>query len=434
MPLTIKRPQLKYWALALAVLIGIVFRLIWATDMEYKGDELYMFERTQKIGVSEPWPMLGMPSGVGTLNPGMSIWLFVAIARIFQATDPVALVRGVQTLNCLALILLAVFAAKWVSKDEETREPWMWGAAIAALNPLAVLTERKIWAQSALPLFSMIALIGYLRRDRKIYAFIWGLLGACLGQVHMPGFFFSLALLIWAVAFDPQRKQTRWGAYFAGSVLGALPLIPWLKYMHENPHSSPGFSEKLSLQYWALWVTDATGTGLDYSLRRDFKDFLRFPFLGDHPTYLVAILHLLAIVAGVAIITGAARRFFSMQNGKIGTLLGSRQAEPATLTMTSRRAHVLSGSFFGFGILMTLAGVTIYRHYLILTFPLEFLWLGCLGLYQRNQRFGRAALITACLAQAAISFAFLSYIHVRGGSPNGDYGIAYSHQSEPKGH
>lgn len=414
----LKKIPLKYWALALAILIGIVFRLIWATDMEYKGDESYMFGRTQTIGVSEPWPMLGMPSGVGTLNPGMSIWLFVAIARIFHATDPVQLVRGVQTLNCLALILFAVFAAKWVSQEEKTREPWMWGAAIAALNPLAVLSERKIWAQSALPLFSMIALIGYLKRDRKSYAFIWGLLGACLGQVHMPGFFFSLALLIWAVAFDPKRKQTQWPFYLAGSILGALPLLPWLIYMHENAGSSPAMSEKFSLQYWVLWVSDATGTGLDYSLRRDFKDFLRFPSIGDHPTYIVGVLHILAIVAGLAILFGAARRFFSSQGSKIGTLLGRN----------SPTSIALGGSFFGFGILMTLAHVTIYRHYLILTFPLEFIWLGWLGMYQRNERFGRVALTAACIAQALISLSFLNYIHVRGGAPNGDYGIAYSHQ------
>jgi hypothetical protein len=415
----LKKPQAKYWALGFAVLVGIVFRLIWATDMEYKGDEMYMFERSQKIGVSEPWPWLGMPSGVGTLNPGMSMWLFVAIARVFQATDPVGLVRGVQTLNCLALILLAVFAAKWSSKNEKTRETWMWGAAIAALNPLAVLSERKIWAQSALPLFSMIALIGYLKRDRRSFAFIWGLLGACLGQVHMPGFFFSLVLLIWAVAFDPERKKTRWLAYLSGSVLGALPLIPWLKYMHDNPSSSPGFREHLSLHYWALWISDSVGAGLDYSLRRDFKDFLFFPYIGERPTYLVGLLHILAILIGLFIFYGAARKFFAQKTLKARTLLGT----------TSREAHVLSASFFGYGLLMTLIGVTIYRHYLILTFPLEFLWLASLGTYQRSERFGRTALLLMCVVQAMISLSFLSYIHVRGGSPNGDYGVAYSHQN-----
>ncbi|MFL5812855.1 MAG: hypothetical protein ACJ763_04710 [Bdellovibrionia bacterium] len=414
----LKKPQAKYWALGFAVLVGILFRLIWATDMEYKKDEWTMFTATQEIGITKPWPWLGMESGVGTLNPGMSMWLFVAIARVFQATDPVGLVRGVQTLNCLALIILAVFAAKWSSKSEKTRETWMWGAAIAALNPLAVLTERKIWAQSALPLFSMIALIGYLKRNQRSYAFVWGLLGACLGQVHMPGFFFSLVLLIWAIAFDPERKKTRWGAYLLGSILGALPLLPWLKYMHDNPSSSPGFREPLSLQYWVLWLSDAIGAGLDYSLRRDFKDFLFFPYLGERPTYLVGVLHILAIIIGLVIFYGAIRRFFSQKGQKIRTLLG----------MTSPEALVLSASFFGYGLLMTLIGVLIHRHYLILTFPLEFLWLACLGTYQRSERLGRVALLSMCVVQAMISLSFLSYIHVRGGSPNGDYGVAYSHQ------
>jgi len=45
-----KKVPLGIWALALAVAAGIVFRLIWTSDMEYKGDEMYMFERSQKVG------------------------------------------------------------------------------------------------------------------------------------------------------------------------------------------------------------------------------------------------------------------------------------------------------------------------------------------------------------------------------------------------
>jgi hypothetical protein len=414
----LKKPQAKYWALGLAVLVGILFRLIWAADMEYKGDELYMFERSQKVAVSEPWPWLGMPSGVGTNNPGMSIWLFVGIARLFQATDPIALVRGVEILNCLGLILLAVFAARWASDNQEEREAWMWGAAIAAVNPLAVLFERKIWTCSAFSLITVIALIAYMKRERKTGAFFWGLLGACLGQIHMPGFFFSLALVIWATVFDPNRKQTRWILYFMGSVIGALPLIPWLKYMYENPHSHPGLGGSLSLQYWGFWLSDATGTGLHYSLQADFWQFLRFPKLGEHPTFLNGALQVTLLVIGIFILQGAAYRFLKFEGSKLDLILGK----------TSSTSLALSGSFFGFGLLITLAGVFIHRHYLLVAFPLEFIWLGRIGLYQRSLHFGRKALLSMCLIQALLAASFLYYIHVQGGSPNGDYGIAFSRQ------
>jgi hypothetical protein len=173
------------------------------------------------------------------------------------------------------------------------------------------------------------------------------------------------------------------------------------------------------MKYWGHWLSDAAGTGLRYSLGEHFEDFLRFPMIGDTPTYLMGMLHLLATGVGAAILLGATYTFFKKRYGKFNELLGR----------SSSLGLVLSASFFGFGLLMTLAGVRVHRHYLLVAFPLEFLWLARLGLYQRSMRFGRAALLAMCVMQAAISATFLYYIHVRGGAPNADYGVAYSHQN-----
>src|SRR5689334_8054484 len=57
-------------AVCAAVLAGAVFRLAWVEDMEYKADEQWMFERACRVGVSEPFPWLGPPSGSGVRHSG----------------------------------------------------------------------------------------------------------------------------------------------------------------------------------------------------------------------------------------------------------------------------------------------------------------------------------------------------------------------------
>ena len=53
-----------------ALAFGIVLRLIWPADMEWKRDEQLMFTWASAVGVTEPWPTQGMESGVRLRNPG----------------------------------------------------------------------------------------------------------------------------------------------------------------------------------------------------------------------------------------------------------------------------------------------------------------------------------------------------------------------------
>ena len=118
------------WALGLAavVLIGVVLRLLWVRDMEYKADEAWTFERASRALRSEPWPLHGMPSSVEVANPGLSVWPFVALARLPGAGDPVGLTRAVQLTTVLALLGLALLALTAVPQRQ--REAWLWAAAL----------------------------------------------------------------------------------------------------------------------------------------------------------------------------------------------------------------------------------------------------------------------------------------------------------------
>src|ERR1043166_3203941 len=175
--------------LIVALALGILLRLIWGDDIEYKGDEKYSFDKTQVIGVSEPLPWLGTSNGVEFLHPGGTVWSFVALAKVTGAQTPVELARACQLLNIAALLLLVGFALYSVPKEQ--REPWLWAAALVAVNPLAVLLHRKIWPNSVMPAATMLLIIAFWYRDRRLGALVWGFIGAAVGF------------------FYPDRKSTR---------------------------------------------------------------------------------------------------------------------------------------------------------------------------------------------------------------------------------
>ena len=410
MDISQKNTERKWLAfLSLALLMGVILRLSFPGDIEYKEDEKYMFAASQNIGKTEPWPLLGMTSGVGVNNPGMSVWIFVALARVLHAAAPPDLARAVQFLNILGLLVLAFFSYRLLPGPE--RIPWRWATAFAAVNPFAVLFQRKIWAQCTLPFFCVLFWIGWHYRQKRLGAFFWGLVGACLGQIHMSGFFLAGAVFLWTLFHD---RKARWGFWFFGSLVGAIPLIPWLQYMVSKPGGGFNWAGLLWIlypKYWIFWVTDSLGMGLTYSLKTvHFLDFLRYPLIGGYGTYLVAMAHLVIIGTGIVVLVKA------MKKGDF--LRGIKDLSETGLAVNS--------TLLAAGVLMTLSCIKICRHYLIMTFPLEWVWLARLGL--SDSRSGQRLLTVLWIAQLLLSAFFLGYIHVNHGDPLGDYGITYQFQ------
>jgi hypothetical protein len=414
-------------AVCAAVVAGAVLRLAWVEDMEYKGDEQWTFERVCRVGVSEPFPWLGPPSGAGLRHSGGIVWVFLGLGKLFPVHEPTDLARAVQVMNVVALLLLLLFAFRWVSPHE--REPWLWAAALVAVNPLAVLLQRKIWNPSITPCFSVLMLMGWWRRDRRPGAFAWGLGGVVLGYLHPAGLFMTAGFALWAFLFD--RKGTRWLSWLAGCALAALPLLPWLHYLAfgEKPavaHHS--WDYVLTGRFWMRWVTEPLGYSLQYTLTRSaFAEFLRGPVIAGHHTWLVGVLHLVLAAAGLAVLVLGGRRFWRRRSEWRQILVGRE----------SRTAFTLSAALWGFGILFTLTCLPIHRHYLVLVFPLTFVWaarmaLGGTETTRADLARGRACLLVLCVAQALISASFLGYVHA---NPRylGEYGTPYAAQMRQAG-
>src|ERR1700733_1046568 len=200
--------------LSFALIAGALLRLLYVNDMEYKEDEEYNFTQSQLIGTAQqPWPWYGIPSGVYLVNPGMSIWVFTALAKVFGLHQPTSLAHAVQLFALLGICLVIPFTLRFVA-DEERRD-WLWAYALAMVNPFLILYQRKLWPEPFLPFFTMLTLMGWWKRTQRWGAFLWGFVGAWLGQIHMSGFFFSFALFLWTAVFD--RKSSLWKYWFVGS-------------------------------------------------------------------------------------------------------------------------------------------------------------------------------------------------------------------------
>ena len=407
-------PNPRNWVvfLCLSLLLGACLRLSFPGDIEYKGDEKYMFDASQKVGVTEPWPALGMLSGANIDNPGMSVWIFVALAKVTGASNPPELARAVQLMNILGLLALAFFVLRIL--PESQRLPWYWATAFAAVNPAAVLFQRKIWAQSTLPLLCVLVWIAWHYRKTRWGAFFWGLVGACVGQIHMSGFYLAGGILLWTLLHD---RAAKWGSWFLGSILGAVPLVPWLHYMATKPANTAYFDWRyfwwlIYPKYWIYWLTNSLGLGLTHSLGSGpFKEFLRYPLIGGGPTYLAGLLHAAIVVLGCLFLYSAFRKGEFMR--------GIRDRSETGLAVNA--------VFIAAGVLMALCGFRIFQHYLIMSFPLEWVWLARLN--PGDSVKGRRLLGVLWAAQLLISVIFLAYIHVNHGVPGSDYGTAYQYQT-----
>lgn len=401
--------------LACAIACGIVLRLLWPADMEWKADEQRMFAWASAIGVTEPWPTVGMASGVALPNPGLSVWAFVPLARV--SGDPVALAQLVQLVNVVALLgFVAIGASRLIAGP--ARQLWFAGLALMAVNPIAVVLARKIWAQSLLPIVTVATLAAHASRRSWAGAFFWGVAGALSGQIHMSGFFLQGALALWTWLYERSSTggavtPTRWSAWCTGSLVATVPMWPWALTVlrSENGFSRDWLSTLIPRAAYS-WFVDSLGINTPYVYRPESLSFLAEPRISGVPTYGMAIVH--AALIGIA-----------------GYCL-------ARWIKTIRRPHVLpapqdgdvwlwiQAAAFGMTALLMVAGVRARTHYLVIAYPLPFVWLAWLLLTHGGTRLYR----TVVALQLAISITLLLQVHRDGGAANGAYGLTYRAQKE----
>jgi hypothetical protein len=390
--------------------------------MEFKGDEAWMFAKSQSIGVSEPWPTLGMGSGVGIPNPALSVWIFVAIAKIFHCATPLDLTRVVSMVNFAAILMLFYFAG-WLVPERE-KKAWVWAASFMSISLFPVLFSRKIWEQDVLPFFTMPFYIAWWKRGTKAGAFFWGVLGICLGQIHMSGFFFGFAIFAWTLLFD--RKSVRWTQWLIGTLLGSIPLLSWVQAILSMQH--PLGHNGISFAFYQNWISDSLGLGVGYSLGPHAADFMQYPVVDWQPFYLVSLLtYFLSLSGCFLFVFGSIRCITRMRRADTGSL---RNFALILIGKGTAGNFLIAAVLIVMGLSMSFLGIPIPRHYLIVTYPLAFLFLAKITIASFKKP--EIILGTLCVAQFLITLIFLGYIHVNCGAPQGDYGVAFSCRDLPQ--
>jgi hypothetical protein len=422
--------------LALVVILAGALRFWRLDEMEFKVDEQWTYDRATRIPSLEPWPLVGMTSSAALPNPALSVLLFVGLAKAHAVRSPVDLAASVVALNVAALGLVFVFAL-WLVEERE-RDAWRWGGVLAAVSPFAVFLQRKIWAQSSLPFFSMLFLIGWWRRETRWGALLCGFLCACLGQIHISGFFLAAAFVLWELRASRYReapRTTNWPWFAGGALIGGVGVALWVVAMLNAVIGWLGARQAGAMpdvpllsadvrilglwpSFWLAWFQDAAGLGLDYSLGPHYWAFLQGPVVSGRHTWL-------ALIASLASAAVAARIAVPWTLALARDLRAGRL--PQRLRTCSETAFTLGAALGVFGLLLTLICVMgVNRHYLIIAYPLPWVWLSRLAL--RVPR-GRVLMTGLCVAQLVITLSFLGYIHEHQGADGGDYGRGYRWQT-----
>jgi hypothetical protein len=343
----------------------------------------------------------------------MSVWIFAGLARLTGAGAPPSLARAVQILNIVAILLLLSFVCVCVPAGE--RESWFWAVALVSLNPFAVVTQRKIWPPSVLPIFTLGLVVGWWYRNRAWGAALWGAAGSLIGQIHPPSSFLTLGFALWAWLFD--RRSVRWRHWILASLLVALPALPWLWIVLHGTgpgQSLPHWQSWVQFRFWLSWLAGSFGFGLNDSVHAYTREFVAWPYVFGLPSYGILLVYIgLVSIAAAGLGRAIARTI---------------RDRPALRAVVSGKAtqsdFTLSAVLWWAGFALTASSVPFHWHYMIVLFFLEHLWVARLLLGAYGVRWGRRLLVALCLGEALVTGRFLVFVHSKDRVP-GDYGIPW---------
>jgi 4-amino-4-deoxy-L-arabinose transferase-like glycosyltransferase len=398
--------------------------------VEFKLDEANAVDLARQV-LDGDLLTVGLVSSVGALNPPFFIYL-TAIPLAFW-NDPLAATAFVG-----ALAVVAVALTYAVLRPRFGALAALAAAGLFATAPWAVLYGRKIWAQDALPLFTVsllwsLFLVLERRRSRAVLAV--PILLCLTFQLN----FSAVALVVPVAAVLLYRtREVHWPALAAGVGIAVLLLGPWL--VHEAEH---GFNDVRILVQEGQGDRGSSAAGAGS---------------------IEAIVETARIVGGTdwSYVTGASQTLFEADAGSAwtaGRLASLAAIALLALGIVTSLVHVARGGhvrrrwpFVELDIdgarrallLVWLAGIwlsyvgsatsQVYPHYLIVTYPISFAVqaVGVSDLAAAGRgRLPRIATVAAVTAVAAVvmgfvafTLAFHRFIGDEGGAA-GDYGIVY---------
>lgn len=386
-----------------SLIAGILLRFIWLEDMEWKWDEQWMYLHASDWANQHIWPEIGVMSGGGIVNTGVSTWPFIVFR--YYHLDPVQMAFAVATLNSLGILIFYFALKKWKPEWSDLIIP---GLAITSIHLLHIVFSRKIWAQDLLPFFTSIAFWGFVMRSRWIGVFSWAFGLAMTMQVHMSGFYLAASMIIAAIWYDGGiKKSFTWLWKISMFIVWfLLPSLTWfLNVISHSGNASTSISNIFKFEFFIRLLSDTLGINVFYSLGKSTQDFFAAPY-----NYLNFVF--LFILAVILIIV-------------IYKLFTKRQLR-ATIWQNRESKFLFLGYVIFPSILFTISGIPIRDHYMIVLFPMVQI-LFTIVVYHFQPKL--ISWILVC--QFWISSNFLLFVHKQP-QIHGDYGVPYSEQAKVK--
>lgn len=412
-------------------LVGIILRFMWPEDMQWKADQIYMWEHAKAIAEGKGIEWIGMPSGVSVRNPGLGLWIFSFIALFCDS--PPDMVPFIAAFNVIAIIIFFYFVQSKISIEGkniygDNPQTWLWAVALYCVNPMAILFSRDIWATNTLSIFTVLIMMGAYSRQDKWGAFCWGMFGAMIGQIHMPGFFFSFGIVVFMFLHDKKNNiKTNWFFWFLGSVVGTIPMLPWIPYAIEyyankstvahQVESSFSFAKHFNLKFFYYLAYDSIGVHLRFMMGGKAKDIWQGPLLLGKSTYLLGICYVYLV--GILVWKAKFLVFKLIETLK-------QLYERTFFVKLTFIDQLLYSTVIGMGIVLTITGIRIHPHYLSCLYPIILFW--PIKIFIKHKRI----LFGIILCQLLISFSFFRYVHVNEGVQGQEYGDTYRYIMEQR--
>lgn len=167
----------------LIIVIGAFLRLYrlpdFATFLSDQGRDAIIIKR---IVTFEHWPAIGAPSSVGQIYLGpFYYYLMAPFLALFQL-QPVGLAYGSAIISILGLIVAYYLINKIINKQVA-----IWFLLLVAFSQVNIQAARFSWNPNPLSIFSFITiyfLYRWVKTNRLLFAFLFGVLFACLFQLH----------------------------------------------------------------------------------------------------------------------------------------------------------------------------------------------------------------------------------------------------------
>jgi hypothetical protein len=219
--------------LAAVALIAVLLRVAYPTLTEFKFGEARLVALALDLTREGRLPLIGVPSSAAFEHSPWSVYLYAP--AFLGATNPIPATIYGGLVGAAAVALCWWLARRWPPGSARVRSVVaLLAAGLLAVSPWAVISSRKIWQVTFVPLLSLLfvglaisALVG--RRHRNL---AWALaVYAILVQVHPSAIGLAPALVLWLLIF---RRQVRPRPLLVGGGLGLLSAFPFLLYQAQN--------------------------------------------------------------------------------------------------------------------------------------------------------------------------------------------------------